>query len=256
MNKHRRTGLSHGLVRTALWAMEGINHLLWPAVCCNCGLSICKSQDSLCSDCWHELMMATAGDYCHRCGRDASKYGQIDSGCADCQDREIHFDRIARGGVYNGTLRSMILAFKFRDRTELSGKLVHLLDAALAGSGFAGDIDIFVPVPLHWRRRFVRGYNQSLVLCKELGKFSASMSTELLRIRYTQWQWGLTPAGRKRNVAGAFAVRRGHGFAGKNICLIDDITTSQATLNECAKTLKQAGAKKVFALAVAVAMQH
>jgi predicted amidophosphoribosyltransferase len=63
-------------------------------------------------------------------------------------------------------------------------------------------------------------------------------------------------AARARNVAGAFAVRKGHNFAGRNLCLIDDIKTTGATLNECAKTLKQAGASKIFALVLAVAGQN
>ena len=113
-----------------------------------------------------------------------------------------------------------------------------------------------MPVPLHWRRQLSRGYNQSLIISKGLERRSAPISTDLVRIRYTQRQWNLSPAGRKRNVAGAFAVRKGHRFSGRTICLVDDITTSGATLNECAKTLKEAGAEKVFAVVVAVAMQE
>ena len=67
--------------------------------------------------------------------------------------------------------------------------------------------------------------------------------------------YSLTPSKRRKNVAGAFAVRKRHAFAEKNICLVDDIATSGATLNECARALKMAGANKVFALVVAVAMQ-
>lgn len=74
-------------------------------------------------------------------------------------------------------------------------------------------------------------------------------------MRYTERQWNLSPAKRKRNVADAFAVRKGHKFSGQTVCLVDDITTSGATLNECAKTLKEAGAQKVFAVVAAVAMQ-
>jgi predicted amidophosphoribosyltransferase len=79
---------------------------------------------------------------------------------------------------------------------------------------------------------------------------------DLARIRYTKSQPAMaSPAARARNVAGAFAVRRGHEFTGRSICLVDDIKTTGATLNECAKTLKEAGASKVFALVLAVAGQ-
>jgi len=102
-----------------------------------------------------------------------------------------------------------------------------------------------------------RGYNQSLILAKKLNHPTAKISTDLVRIRHTKSQPTMpSPAARAANVAGAFAVRYGHNFAGRNVCLVDDVKTTGATLNECAKTLKQAGAKKVFALVLAVAGQN
>jgi ComF family protein len=235
--------------------LEGLNHLLWPQVCNNCSISISKTQGGLCQRCWDELLACVGGDYCSRCGKDASKYASIGAGCARCQDLQLHFDGIARGGVYDGSLRNMILAFKFRDRTELDSHLSFMANSALTGSGFLEQIDLFVAVPLHWRRRLERGYNQSQILCKQIKAAKGRISADFVRTRYTQRQWKLSPAKRKRNVAGAFAVRKGHDFAGRSVCLVDDITTSGATLNECAKTLKEAGAAKVFALVAAVAMQ-
>jgi competence protein ComFC len=236
-------------------AFEGLNHLLWPAVCNSCGISISEPENGLCQRCWDELLGCVGGDYCGRCGKDASRYAAIGEGCASCQDSRIHFDGIARGGVYDGSLRNMILAFKFNDKTELDSQLCFMLNSALAGSEFTDQIDVFVAVPLHWRRRLERGYNQSLILCRGIEGSKGRISTDFVRARYTQRQWNLSPAKRRRNVAGAFAVRKGHDFAGRTVCLVDDITTSGATLNECAKTLKEAGAEKVFAVVVAVAMQ-
>ncbi len=150
----------------------------------------------------------------------------------------------------------MILAFK-NSRTELDLTLGFLAKSALQGGGFYDDIDFFVPVPLHWFRRLVRGYNQALVLAKKLKHPSAKISTDLVRIRYTKTQPGgvADTAARAKNVAGAFAIRRRHEFAGKKVCLVDDVKTTGATLNECAKTLKEAGALRVFALVLAVAGQ-
>ncbi len=236
-------------------AFEGFNHLLWPAVCDWCRVGILETDRRLCRDCWNDLLECTAGDYCPGCGKDASKYAIIDGRCANCQIAKVDFDGIARAGVYDSVLRNLILAFKFQDRTELDGLLRGLADSALQGSAFGDEIELFVPVPLHWRRRLERGYNQSHLICKGLTSSAGRISTDLVRIRYTQRQWNLSPAKRRKNVAGAFAVRRGHNFSGKTICLVDDITTSHATLNECAKTLKAAGAGKVLACVVAVAMQ-
>lgn len=244
------------LKKSAVFAVQGLNHLLWPAVCTNCKRGICETDNSVCKKCWDELLFCTGGDYCRRCGRDASKYAFIEGVCPDCQGRGIYFDSIARGGVYSQSLQQMILAFK-NGRTELDLTLGFLANSALAGSGFANEIEFFVPVPLHWSRRLFRGYNQSLIISKKLKHRSARISTDLARIRRTKMQpTTASAAARARNVAGAFAVRYGHSFAGRNICLVDDIKTTGATLNECAKTLKEAGAAKVFALVLAVAGQN
>ena len=179
----------------------------------------------------------------------------IDGGCGHCHGLEFHYDGIARAGVYDGAMRKMILAFKFSDKTELAGQLGRMAVSALEGSIFRDSIDVVTPVPLHWKRRLGRGFNQSAIIAKGLKSERVRFVKDLVRVRNTQRQWALSPAKRKKNVAGAFAVRKDHRFAGRNVCLVDDITTSGATLNECAKTLKEAGAEKVFAVVVAVAMQ-
>jgi ComF family protein len=235
---------------------QGLNHLLWPATCANCGDRIIEAHEDLCGRCWSQLLTCTAGDYCPRCGRDASKYGLVAGACAACRQQEIVFDGIARAGVYAEAMRQMILAFK-HDRTELAPVLAPLADAALQGSSFYDDIEMLVPVPLHWTRRLLRGYNQSLLIAGRLTHPRARISTDLVRIRRTRAQpVAATIPARARNVAGAFAVRQDHPFAGKTLCLIDDIKTSGATLNECARTLKEAGATRVYALVLAVAGQR
>ena len=150
----------------------------------------------------------------------------------------------------------MILAFK-HDRSELASVLAPLAEAALQGSGFHDEIEVLVPVPLHWTRRVLRGYNQSALIARRLHHPRARVSTDLVRVRRTRIQpQAVTPAARARNVAGAFIVREGHEFAGRTVCLVDDIKTSGATLNECAKALKEAGAARVYALVLAVAGQR
>jgi competence protein ComFC len=244
--------------QAATFTLQSINQLLWPPVCINCSENICEEYKNLCENCWEQLRSCTGDDYCPRCGKDASRYGLLDDACPDCQGREFHFDRIARAGFYKvgEALQKMIVAFK-NGRTELDSTLVFLADSALQASTFYKDIKVFVPVPLHWTRRLIRGYNQSLVLAKKLKHPTAAISTDLVRIRRTKSQPTMvSPAARARNVAGAFAVRYGHKFSGKMVCLVDDIKTTGATLNECAKTLKEAGAAKVFALVLAVAGQN
>jgi len=244
-----------GFKQTCHFVLQSVNHLLWPPVCINCSESICETDKSLCKDCWDQLISCTGAEYCGRCGKEAGRYALLEGACPDCQGKEIHFDWIARSGVYTEALQSMILAFK-KGRTELNSTLGFLADTALQVSSFVKEVEMFVPVPLHWTRRLARGYNQSLVLANKLKHSTAKISTDLVRIRRTKFQPAMpSPAARAKNVAGAFAVRYGHNFPGRNLCLVDDIKTTGATLNECARTLKEAGASKVFALVLAIAGQ-
>ncbi len=239
-----------------IFALQGINQLLWPGICVNCRKSISETDRGLCEGCWSELQGCVGADYCPRCGKDAGKYAFVEGSCPDCQGREVYFDGIARAGIYDRGLRQMLLAFK-NGRTELDSFLGFLAKSAFEGSDFSNQVDFFVPVPLHWSRRLFRGYNHSHVLLKRFKPSGARVCTDLVRIRKTKIQPAMaSPTARARNVAGAFAVRRGHGFTGRRICIVDDIKTTGATLNECTRVLKAAGATKVFALVLAVAGQN
>ena len=251
--KSKRTSLI--IKKAGDFVLQGVNPLLWPAVCTNCRQNICETDHNLCQDCWDGLLTCTGADYCRRCGREAGRFAFVEGACPDCQGRVIHFDRIARAGIYSRSLQQIILAFK-NGRTEHAAVLAFLANSALQASDFFREIELFVPVPLHWSRRLIRGYNQSHILAGRLKHPIAKISTDLVRIRRTRIQPAMaTPVARARNVAGAFAVRRRHRYTGRRICLVDDIKTSGATLNECASILKQAGAVKVFALVLAVAGQ-
>ena len=255
MDKEKTEGAVIIAKQAGTFTLQSFNQLLWPAVCINCRVSISETDNNLCGNCWDRLLTSTGAEYCPRCGRDAGRFALLAGTCPDCQGKEVRFDRIARAGIYEHTLRKMILSFK-NGRTELDSVLGFLGNSALQGGGFSSDIELFVPVPLHWTRRLVRGYNQSHVIARKLKHETAKISTDLVRIRRTRAQPAMvSPAARAKNVAGAFAVRNRHRYDGRKICLVDDIKTTGATLNECAKTLKQAGASKVFALVLAVAGQ-
>jgi len=249
-------GMISGLRKSIEFVTAGVGQLIWPAVCLNCGSAIGEIGGELCGSCWQQIQSCVGGEYCTRCGREGTGYAALAGGCPSCQGQEISFDGIARGGIYANAMQRMILALK-SSRSELDSVLGFLAEGALAGGGLGGEIDFFVPVPLHWRRRLLRGYNQSMLLAKMLKASKGKINTELVRIRHTKRQpMTASAAQRRANVAGAFAVRRGHKFAGHNICLVDDIKTTGATLNECARVLKHAGASKVFALVLAVAGQQ
>ena len=246
------------IISQARTLLKGINDLIWPVVCMNCGQRLADKKELLCRKCWNDLLECTAGSFCSRCGRDISRYAMSQQDCPLCQNEKFHFDRIARAGIYDRSLREIILAFK-AGKTELAEILGSLCSAAFTGTGLADETDIFVPVPLHWTRQLRRGYNQSYLLTKIIARGNRNktlINRDLIRTKMTRQQTVMTSAQqRKKNVSGAFTVVNNSELLGKVVCMVDDIKTTGATLNECAKVLKKAGAKKVFALVVAVAGQ-
>lgn len=230
-------------------------HLLWPGQCPGCKELIMPSDEGLCQSCWQDLSAAVGGDYCRYCGNDVSPFGIVAGRCGHCQDKTYAWDGLIRVGRYETTLRSMVLSLKFAECTEWTPRLAAMLTDAVMAGGLSDRIDIVVPVPLHWRRRLSRGFNQAYLLAKGLDLPGVTISTDLVRVRNTVQQWDLTPPQRRRNVKGAFALRKGHPFSDKVVLLVDDITTSGATLTECARTLKAAGADKVYAAIIAKGCQ-
>ena len=113
-------------------------------------------------------------------------------------------------------------------------------------------VDCVVPVPLHWRREYPRGFNQAREIARHLGP---PVTDVLVRRRATRAQVELAADRRRANVAGAFALRRGwcfdHSIRGKKLLLVDDVSTTGATLEACARVLKEAGASEVYALTAA-----
>lgn len=148
-------------------------------------------------------------------------------------------------------MRELILAFK-HGRTELDIVLAGLANACIQACDWYEQIDLIVPVPLHWIRRLQRGYNQSAVIARQLRHPRAKYMNALRRIRWTAPQTSMpTDSARSRNVRGVFVVRR--QVKDKVVCLVDDIKTTGATLGQCTAVLRQAGASKVYALVLAVA---
>jgi ComF family protein len=233
---------------------QAAGQFLWPAVCAVCSGSIEEDSGSLCRDCWQSLSGAIGHDYCRRCGRQVSRYGIVNGRCGGCFQEDLAYDGLCRVGFYDGTLKHMLGALKFQDKVELMNHIGPAFKQAFYAAGLDAKAQLLVPVPLHWRRRFQRGFNQSYLLAGYLKNKSIQISEDLVRIRYTPHQWQMqSDAQKRRNVRDAFTVRQDHPFAGRAVCLVDDITTSGATLTECARTLKEAGAVAVFAAVVAVA---
>jgi ComF family protein len=177
----------------------------------------------------------------------------FDGRCALCRAGLRGFDAAYCFGAYEGPLRELIHLFKYGKVRSLARPLGNLLAAALP---LDESFDAVAPVPLHWRRQWQRGFNQSELLARNIaGRTGIPVVLALRRLRSTSAQAGLNNAGRRQNVAGAFACRRGARSArriqAKRILLVDDVMTTGSTAAACALALKRAGAARVALLTVA-----
>jgi len=164
-----------------------------------------------------------------------------------CRNGGRGFDEAFCYGAYEGTLRKLIHLFKYSGMRGLAEPLGALLRDALPRNR---QFDLVTAVPLHWRRRWLRGFNQSALLGKAISRARGIPARNVLRRGWaTRAQAGLSNAQRRENVAGAFRARR--KVAGLRILLVDDVMTTGATAGACARALKQAGAKSVSLVALA-----
>ena len=173
--------------------------------------------------------------------------------CRRCRRPHVLIRRRRAVGPYEGVLRRLVHVFKYEQRLALAHPLGRLMREA--GAGMLADADCAAPVPLHPRRQRARGFNQAAELAARLG---LPVVGALRRTRATAPQTALPAAERRRNVGGAFAPARRFGIrprradvAGACVVLVDDVTTTGATLDACARVLRRAGAREVRALTLA-----
>ena len=236
--------VGHRHARARRWLGLGLD-LVFPPDCACCHDSIEPGLFApVCPACRAALVELRPG--CPRCGAllppndDPKK-------CPRCRDRRFHFDRVARLGTYQGTLRSAVLRMKRPNQRALATALGDLL-AESAGSTLAAlEPDVVVPVPMHWTRKMWRGVNSPDAIAQRLaGSLGAPVRPNLLvRCRRTAPQASLSPSRRRANVRGAFRASKHSDLSGARILLVDDIMTSGATVDEAAKVLSKAGARFV-----------
>jgi len=225
---------------------------LLPSPCLACGRQAEPGAPhlGLCARCRGRLEEPGANS-CSRCGRVLSG-ARLPPGflCGRCRKRPPAFERLYAAWLYQAPFDDVIRALKF-GRLEYLGRA---LGAALAAR-FATTlppVDLVVPVPLHWRRRLSRGFNQAAAIGASFARARHLPCRSLLRRkRATQPQSRLPRARRLANLRHAFALRRRRSLAGLSILLIDDVSTTGATLDAAARALRHAGAQRVLAMVAA-----
>jgi len=226
--------------------------LLFPDDCRLCGEPLREiSRVSVCSRCLNLPEPLSADYFCASCRTPFLNASPLDENglCALCRNGLRGFDAAYSYGGYEGALRELIHLFKYNGVYSLAKPLGKHLAAALPRDE---RFDAVVPMPLHWLRRWRRGFNQSELLAREIGRrLGVPVVCAVRRKRSTESQAGLSNAKRRVNVAGAFEPKRGRPLEGKRVLLIDDVMTTGATAAACAAAAKLAGARYVALLALA-----
>lgn len=191
--------------------------------------------------------------YCPRCGASAGPGAVTARGCAFCLNQRLHWQRITRLGPYSTPLDERVRRMKFQGQWRwaqwMGEALAEVVDAPFDASRF-----VVCPVPMHWTRRWRRGFNQSALMADRLAKRRGWRTAALLRrARATPPQTAVAPSSRGANVRGAFALACAADLSGHEVLLVDDVKTSGATLSTCARLLRRAGAQQVRVAVAAVA---
>jgi len=208
---------------------------LLPQTCCLCQWPA-RNSLPLCPQCRAEL--PANPDCCARCALPLSAPGI----CGACQVNPPPFDRALAPWLYGEYLAHIIQRWKFGGEAELTGLLADLW---LSRVDAPPEVDVLVPVPLHWRRQWRRGYNQAELLAARLGReLAIPVRPALLRRhRYTAPQSGMDAVQRARNLRGAFTAPK--PCDNLRVAAIDDVLTTAATAREVARVLRAAGARRV-----------
>lgn len=247
--------------RGAWLALRAALDLVWPPVCAGCSQGLEPGAGRpLCERCRLELPLIS-GRCCQRCGTPLGPFESDHKGswCADCGRMNLIFTRAAVAGVHEGPLAEVIKSWKYApygSRSYLGNYLAELLVARLNSPDCplaAGEAEMLIPAPSHGSRVRERGFDHTVQLARLVGRrLGVPLEAgNLVKTRNTPNQAGLTRSERLENLKGAFTVRRPERIRGRLVLLIDDVITTAATTEECARTLKNAGAREVWVIAVA-----
>lgn len=221
--------------------------VFFPAFCVGCNNEMPPGDNWICSDCNRAILpvnmqicpsckkITNSGRYCQKCKKDKYLKGVV---CA------IYYEE--------GPAREMVHNFKYNGVTSLGENLANFMANSLTKNQLIITNSYLTFVPLHYRRKAQRGYNQAEILARLIGQKTGLKVLDLLKkIKITPRQAQLSGAKRRKNLSGVFVLKKGIDIKNKKIIIIDDVMTTGSTLEECARILRGNGAKEVWGLVVA-----
>jgi competence protein ComFC len=235
---------ARNLISTARSALASVFELIYPSSCGGCG----TEGSVLCKTCIDSFVVVEPQCACPICGR----WLGAPLECGPCgASKEKYFSRGLYGFHFDGMLREAIHCFKFQGRKDVGRALVRLVEPSIWA--LAGSVDVIVPLPVTERRLKERGFNQSFIIAEEIGRKTGKPIDywTLFKTRETRDQYTLTKEERKKNIKGAFAVRKGDHLSGKTVLLVDDLYTTGNTAQEACRTLSRGGVEKIIFFALA-----
>ena len=232
--------------RLSDWA-SCVLDFVYPPHCPLCGRALEEALERLCPSCWEQVDIAVEV----RCGRCSKPLQAPAASCANCASWDPLFERALVLGDFTGVLQQAIWALKFGDQPPVGVALGQLLGQRSEFFSVWGQLDALIPVPLHPARQRERGYNQSLHIARGVAQSTSLPLLEglLQRRDNTRQQARLELAQRRENVESAFVL--GAAKVPCRIGVVDDVITTGETLNACCRVLAEAGAERIWAVALA-----
>lgn len=243
----------NNIFKKELWL--ALLDILFPERCLGCGTCLADRQPlAFCRFCMADVLFLKP-PYCISCGKPFDKAAGDSHYCGRCLNKPNQY-KLARAAVkYRAPVAKAVQEFKYGGKTSGLATFANLMHQYLQSNPMPA-VDIILPVPLHKKRLQQRGFNQALVLARKFFPQDRKSieSLVLKRHAWTQPQTGLDRTARKRNVKNAFAVSQPNKIKGKKVLLVDDVYTTGATVNECVRILKITGAKEIYVLTLARAV--
>ena len=224
--------------------------ILFPRTCPICFKIIAEKKSNICSKCQEQIVYIKE-PICKKCGKQL--YNQEQEHCYDCTKHEHRYDRGYSCFAYTGKIKASIYQYKYKNKREYADFYIEEMIKIRGNEIRMWNVDTIIPIPLHKRRKRKRGYNQSEIIAKGIGKYlNVKVDTSyVLRTKYTNPLKELNNKERITHLKGAFSIGNKKSEI-KKVLLIDDIYTTGSTINEIADLLKKVGIEKVYVLTICI----